>query len=90
VRANGDKSTNYVFSLGGITINFFHFVTITIPQVVKKQGLLSKQREIYFDSLVEALKKDSSYQSKRFPAFTALITTWNQPKIDPYFLFRQE
>lgn len=90
VRANGDKSTNYVFSLGGITINFFHFVTITIPQVVKKQGLLSKQKEIYFDSLVEALKKDSSSQSKRFPAFTALITTWNQPKIDPYFLFRQK
>lgn len=89
IRANGESSTNYVFSLGGVTINFFHFVSITIPQVIKKRALMSNQKDIYFDLLLEALKKDSASKSKRFPAFTALITTWNQPKIEPESIFRQ-
>lgn len=71
-----------VYTIGGVPLNWFHFRNITFPQIFSKTPLISRDKDTYFNLLLEATKRDSKTASTRFSVFSAIIIIWNADEWD--------
>ena len=75
-----------IYTLGGYSLNWFHFRNITLPQVLHKTPLISQDESRYFTLLLETAKRDAKRKSSRFSVFTAVVIVWNTDNSDSAFI----